>query len=87
MVLFLSLRRRDQPYFGEEDFHSCSATPCVASQSTSCFHSSVAGPRAAATSSGVGRVVLPMKAFGVAMLLLCEPDPFYSECGAELAFG
>jgi hypothetical protein len=63
MVLFLSFKRRDQPYFGEVDFHSCSVTPKSASHRINFFHNSAVFPRAASISVSVGREGLPRKAF------------------------
>src|ERR1035437_1386731 len=71
MVRFLSLRRSDQPYLGELDFHSWPVTPCsAASHSTSSSHASADGPSAAETSLGVGCAALPTNAFGVSMVFL-----------------
>src|ERR1017187_4027874 len=65
MVRFFSLKRRDQPYLGEMDFHSSSVTPCsVASQPTSSFQVSAEGPRAEVSSAVVGLVVWEMNALG-----------------------
>ena len=73
MVLYLSLRRRDQPYLAELDYHSCSATPCLARHSTNCFHYAAVEPRLAAISVSEGCVVFPMKAFRVSISLLQVP--------------
>jgi len=70
IVRFLSLGRRDHPYLGEIDFHSCSVTPCSLSQSRSCFHVGTDAPRAASISFWDGGLGRSIKAFSISKTFL-----------------